>query len=238
MAITWIFIVSTGVIISRYFKKTWAKLFLCGKPAWFTAHRLLMTFAAVLTTLGFLFVLVAMGGTWATTDDGSGHYIHTIAGAMVISFAFFQPFIALFRCEPDSRYRFIFNYLHAFIGFGALILSIVTIFLATSFKIFKDDRGRTIMIVWTIWIVFIFVLFEAIQLYFKMKRDNSNYSKINSSNPTIEELVETPTSPSNITNPTSSEQGSTREDKIKNILLAIHILIAAILSIDFSTLIA
>ncbi len=70
-----------------------------------------MSIAAVLTILGFLFILLALRGQWVNPQDEKRYFIHTVTDVLVISLAFFQPFFALFCCKPDSRYRFIFNYL-------------------------------------------------------------------------------------------------------------------------------
>jgi len=196
-----------------------------------------MSIAVVLTVLGFLFVLVALKGTWVGVHEEKKHFIHSVTGALVIGFAFFQPFIALFRCDPDSRYRYIFNVLHALVGFSAFSLSIVTLFLATYFGLFKDNKSRLVMIVWTIWIVLIFILFEVLQHYIRTKYGEILYGNINASNKTSDDLVEIQTSLTVTSSLITSQQETTSEDKIKNILLATHILIAAILSIYFTTLI-
>jgi len=231
-------IVSTGVLISRYFKNAWLTTLICGKNAWFAAHRFLMSIAAILTILGFLFILVGLKGTWVDRHDEPKHFTHSVTGALVISFAFFQPFLALYRCEPVSRYRFIFDYIHRFIGFSALLLSIVTLFLATYFKLFTTGEARIIVIVWIIWIILIFIAFEVVQQFFRAHNRQSGYTNIDSSNKTIEELVESPTSSTAQLNRDNNEEETSPEEKIKNILLAIHILIAIVLCVIFSTLIA
>ena len=226
MVFAWMFFASTGILLSRYFKKSWIDSLVCGKAAWFAGHRFLMSIVTILTIIAFLFILVALQGAWVGSQEEIKHYVHSITGAMVISFAFFQPFIALFRCDPDSRYRFIYNYVHGFFGYSALALSIVTLFLASYFKLFKNDGGRVVMVFWAIWIVLIFGLFEFIQIYFR-KKNQLVYANINVSNKNRSDSIEIET----------PEPKSTSEGKVKNILLAIHVLIAAILSIAMSVLI-
>jgi hypothetical protein len=238
MVFAWIFFASTGVLLSRYFKKSWPNNFVCGKPVWFSGHRFIMSIVVVLTVLGFLFVLVALEGAWVGIHEEKRHFIHSVTGALVIGLAFFQPFIALFRCDPDSRYRFIFNYLHAFVGFSAFVLSIATLYLATYFGLFKDNKSRIIMIVWSIWILLIVILFEVIENYIRTKYGEIGYGNINSSIKTSGDQVEIQPSSTVTLSRTTNQQETTGEEKIKNILLATHILIAAILSIYFSTLIA
>ncbi|CAF0735095.1 unnamed protein product [Adineta steineri] len=236
MIFTWILIVSTGVLISRYFKNAWLHTLICGKAAWFAAHRFLMSIATILTVLGFLFIFVFRQGLWI--DLGlTRAFAHSITGVIMIGLAFFQPFIALFRCEPDSRYRFIFNFIHTFVGFSSLILSNATLFLATYFPIFKDNRGRIILIIWLGWIVFIFTIFQIIQSYYRKKNNESGYTNLNSSNTTIADLVENSMTPKTTSVRLTNEQETSFEEKLKNVLLAIHILVAAILSIMLTTLI-
>jgi len=236
MVFTWILIASTGALISRYFANSWTDKLICGKAAWFAAHRFLMSLAAILTILGFLFILVSLQGTWV--DYGiTRPYAHSITGVLVISFAFFQPFIALFRCDPDSRYRFIFNYIHAFIGFSALILSNAALFLATYFQLFKNNNARIIMIIWIGWTVLVVTIFEVIQAYSRNKNDGSNYTNINTSNTTIAGIVDIPSSSTLTLTRFDNQQEATVEEKTKNILLAIHVLVAIILSVILTTLI-
>ncbi|CAF0777541.1 unnamed protein product [Rotaria sordida] len=230
MVFTWILIISTGVLISRYFKNSWATNFICGKAAWFAAHRFLMSMGAILTVLGFLFILVFNQGSWVEKGPTRA-FAHSITGVIAISFAFFQPFIALFRCEPDSRFRFIFNYIHAFVGFSAFILSIAALFLATYFRILKDTKARLFMILWIGWIGLIFIAFEIIQSYFRKKSNESGYSNINVSNTTIGEIVESPKSSTTNLTHFVQQQENTLERKLKHVLLAIHVLIAVIIAI-------
>jgi hypothetical protein len=236
MVFAWMFVVSTGILISRYFKNSWTNNYICGKAAWFAAHRFLMSIAVILTMLGFFFILVFLGGTWVDVGPTRA-YAHSITGALVICLAFLQPFVALFRCEPDNRYRFIFNIVHAFIGFTTFILSITTLFLATYFRLFEDSKPRVLIIVWAIYIILIFLAFEILKIYSK-RNSQSSYLKINSSNTTIEEIVERPTSSTVTLTGATDQQEGTFERKLKNGLLAIHILIAGILSIVFATFIA
>ena len=231
MIIVWIFLSSTAAIIARYFKTSWGSKFICGKAAWYTIHRFVMSLSVILTMIAFLFVLVALQGNWVSSDEDVKHYAHSITGAIVISFAFFQPFLALFRCDPGTRYRFIFDYLHAFIGVSALLLSIVTLFFATYFKFFEGKEGaRIIMIIWTIWIVFIYMAFEIIRRYFTMRNGNVGYTNVDISNKRVDDDDDSFAASISSTRETS-------EQKIKNVLLALHILIAAILSIWFSSLV-
>ncbi|CAF3678331.1 unnamed protein product [Rotaria sp. Silwood1] len=51
MLFIWMLCVSTSIILARYFKKSWPTRKICDKPIWFAIHRLVMTFAAIMTEL-------------------------------------------------------------------------------------------------------------------------------------------------------------------------------------------
>jgi hypothetical protein len=126
MVFTWIVLVSTAILIARYFKRSWKDRKICGKAVWFAIHRTLMTSVAMLTLISFILILVYKKGQWVSNKN-QREFAHSIIGILVICFALIQPFLALFRCNPDDHYRFIFNYAHATIGFSAFILSIAAI---------------------------------------------------------------------------------------------------------------
>ncbi|CAF3560781.1 unnamed protein product [Rotaria sp. Silwood1] len=134
MLFIWMLFVSTGIFIARYFKQSWPKRKLCDKPVWFAVHRLIMIFAAIMTLIAFAAILKYKHGTWIS-QNLSREFAHSISGVLVVGAAIIQPMMALFRCHPDHQHRFIFNYVDAMVGIGALIFSIATIFLATLFTI-------------------------------------------------------------------------------------------------------
>jgi Eukaryotic cytochrome b561 len=221
MVFTWILITSTGILFARYFKKSWPGRAVCGKPIWFSAHRLLMSVAAILTLLGFMFVLVYTGGKWVTDDKVRAH---AIIGVIVVGLAFLQPFMALFRCEPDSRYRFIFNYLHALVGFSAWVLSMATLVLATTNfnTIFPTTTGWILMVVWICWMLGICLVFECIQ-----RRTLSTDPLGNKQH--SDDNVDITSSPLLI-NRIDSQSSNRGLELVKNILLVIHICVATGLS--------
>ncbi|CAF4812291.1 unnamed protein product, partial [Rotaria sp. Silwood1] len=149
MLFIWMLCVSTSIILARYFKKSWPTRKICDKPIWFAIHRLVMTFAAIMTVFAFILILIYKRGKW-TSSNLSREYAHSITGMFVVIAAIVQPMMALFRCHPDHRYRFIFNYAHAMVGIGALILSITAIFLATLFTSFNSELSNywKILVAW------------------------------------------------------------------------------------------
>jgi hypothetical protein len=45
------------------------------------------------------------------------------AGFVTVALAFIQPFVALLRCDPMHRFRWIFNWIHWIIGNSAFSIS-------------------------------------------------------------------------------------------------------------------
>ena len=160
MVFAWILFVSTGILLAQFFKKSWPETKICGKAVWFAAHRVIMSTAAVLTIVGFILILVYENGRWVE-QDLKREFAHSIVGIIVVCFAVIQPIMALFRCKPDGRFRFIFNYAHGIVGFSAFFLSIVAIFLAMFFTQFDFEANKewAIVAAWSCWAAVIFVVF-------------------------------------------------------------------------------
>ena len=231
MIFAWIVLVSTGILIARYFKRSWADRKLCGKAVWFAMHRTIMTSAALLTLISFVLILVYKRGEWVSKVNRR-EFTHSIIGIIVICFALFQPFMALFRCNPDDRYRFIFNYLHATIGFSAFILSIAAIFLAMLFDQFHFHVNNewAILVAWSCWLPVVFVIFELIEIYFQ--KHSAEMNEVNSydlnnlngnGTPKMEPM---------------HMKDSASKDRIKALLLLLHIIVAFGLALALVILIA
>ncbi|UJR20943.1 hypothetical protein I4U23_024052 [Adineta vaga] len=228
MIFTWILFVSTGVLIARYFKPVWPGRKICGKAVWFSIHRALMTSVAILTIIAFILILVFEKGKWISRDE-TREFAHSIVGILVICFAIIQPIMALFRCAPDGEYRYIFNYVHAAVGSAALVLSVVAIFIAmffTSFN-FTVNKEWVIILVWACWLPVIFFAFQFIELYFK--RQESVGKKTDSYDLSYGNGIARD-------NPTEVEPNPTK-DRIKIIVLLVHILVAFVLSLALAIVI-
>lgn len=226
MIFAWILFVPTAILLARYFKPSFPEKKLCGKAIWFSIHRAVMITVVVLTIIAFILILVYEKGKWVSQDN-QREFAHSILGIITICFALIQPIMALFRCHPDGEYRFVFNYAHRFVGLSALILSIITIFLAMFFTqfTFEENRQWAILVAWACWLPVIFVLFWVIDYYFQRYKKNStnmdSYDLGNSSDSKDEH----------------TKQNQIQQDRIKLILLIIHILIALGLSIALASVI-
>ena len=230
MIFTWIVLVSTGILVARYFKASSPDRKLCGKAVWFAVHRTLMSCAATLTAIAFVLILFYKKGQW-TSKSSAREFTHSIVGLIVIIFAMIQPFMALFRCSPDGKYRFIFNYAHATVGSSAFILSITAIFLAMFFTQFNFQTSRewTILLAWSCWLPVVFVLFEIIEVYFRRLASSaieSNSYDLSAFHQSAAEKIDEMKMPYRI-----------RRDRIKTLLLLLHVFVAVGLALALAILI-
>lgn len=230
MVFTWFVLVSTGVLVARYFKTCWPDKKICGKAVWFAIHRTLMSSASILTLIAFVLILVHKKGQWIPKEDEL-EFAHSIVGILVISFAVIQPFMAIFRCNPGDEYRFIFNYAHATVGLLAFILSIAAIFLAMFLDHFEfKSKEWAIIAVWSCWVPIIFFIFEIIELKYrhgsKLGGEPNNY-QLDQYNQNGSDKVEPRT-------PVKNDP----QQKIKLVLLALHVLVAIALALAVIILVA
>ncbi|CAM4749259.1 unnamed protein product [Rotaria magnacalcarata] len=228
MLFTWMLLVSTGIIIARYFKQSLPTHKLCGKAIWFAIHRFVMICSVLMTAVGFLLIVIYKKGHW-TSQSLSREFAHSIIGLIVCIATVIQPGMALFRCHPDHRRRFIFNYAHAMLGTTALILAITAIMLSTFFISFNSvlNNYYGVVVAWLLSVFFIVITFECIELFAR-----KNWPPFNVNN----QIVSMPMSVINDSNEALSidEQppGTNMfKERLKYILLALHILIAFGLSI-------
>jgi hypothetical protein len=166
MVFSWIVFASTGILIARYGRSVHfnKKKQLLNEDIWFQMHRFCLMLAVIGTLLGFFLVLGQASGQWVDPiQEGNRIFAHSIMGGIIVCCAFIQLCLALFRCHPDSPFRFIFNWLHRTNGMLAFILSIPTIFLIAYVLLTYQQGVVTIMSLWSAWIVIIFIIFEIVQ---------------------------------------------------------------------------
>ncbi|XP_075473228.1 putative ferric-chelate reductase 1 isoform X2 [Ascaphus truei] len=122
MIIAWMTTGNIGMMVARYMKKAARKPFL-GKDLWFQTHFFLMVLTVAATIIAFILAFVEVNG-WSS-DTGA----HPILGCIVMILAFLQPIVALFRPDPKSERRFIFNWGHMINAMVIKVLSVAAIFL-------------------------------------------------------------------------------------------------------------
>ncbi len=165
MILAWMVFGSTGILFARYGRSLrfgMRRQFL-GKALWFQIHRFLLSLTPLLTLLGFFFILVFAGGKWVDPQVSILRFVHSILGGIIVCCVIIQVWLALYRCNPRSRFRYMFDWSHRITGFLAFTLSIPNIFLIP----FMLSRNRTALIVinslWTGWIVIIIIIFNKIE---------------------------------------------------------------------------
>ncbi|CAF4179558.1 unnamed protein product [Rotaria sp. Silwood2] len=231
MLFIWILFVPTGILIARYFKQSWPTRKLCGKQMWFAVHRSVMIFAAIMTLIAFAAILKYNQGTWVSQNE-SREFAHSIIGMLVISAAIIQPMMALFRCHPDHQYRFIFNYVHAIVGIGALILSIIAIFLATLFSLSDTSINKPwrIVVAWESTEFAILIGFECLEIFYRKKW--SPFCVKNRDKPVQMNVLHNGSDATPVDDRSSPE--NILKERLKTFLLAIHILVAFGLSLTLA----
>lgn len=182
MVFSWMIFASTGILFARYgrsvqFKK---RKQILGEDTWFQVHRFSLTIAVVGTLLGFFLILGQAGGRWVDlAEDGGRIFAHSILGGIIVGCALIQAWMALFRCHPESPFRFIFNWIHRSTGMLAFILSVPTIFIIVYIMPNYNAGFVTIMSLWTAWIVIIFVVFEIIEYFIRSKTSPRTEHELN-----------------------------------------------------------
>jgi len=115
MILAWMLFGSTGILFARYGRslRFGARQKLLGKAVWFQIHRFLLSLTPLLTLIGFLLILVRAGGQWVNPQvSGLRLFVHSILGSIILCCVIIQIWLALYRCHPQSRFRFIFDWSH------------------------------------------------------------------------------------------------------------------------------
>ncbi|KAM8930630.1 putative ferric-chelate reductase 1 [Pelodytes ibericus] len=122
MLIAWMTTGTIGMFMARYMKSAAAKPFM-GKALWFQVHFYMMILTVILTIIAFIMIFVEVNG-WSG-DIGA----HPVLGCIVMILSLIQPIVALFRPDPKSQRRSIFNWGHSINALVIKVLAVATIFL-------------------------------------------------------------------------------------------------------------
>lgn len=231
MTLAWVVFGSTGILFSRYGRilRFGNQRQLLGKSVWFQIHRFLLSISSLLTLVGFFIIIVYRQGQWPNpVTNGKPVFAHSIIGSVVVCCVILQIWLALYRCHPRSRFRFIFNWSHRIIGSVMCSLAFSNLFLI----IFALSNQQIVLIIivslWIGWIVIVVTLFEIIQYQYRKasalmalnnRVSNANLEAVNRNVPQDTEAD---------TNPTVDNQ---RLNLIKLILFLIHVIISVVLYI-------
>jgi hypothetical protein len=232
------FFAPTGILIARYgrFLHIGTRRKLLGDSIWFQVHRLALSLAALATLLGFFLILVQAQSTWVDRNfDGPFLYAHSIMGVLIVCFATIQVWMALFRCHPSSKFRFIYNWIHRTTGLLAFVLSVPTIFIVINLLPLNHNGLVAILSLWTAWVVIVVVAFEFLQHQSKIRRNSSNNHR--GTKQTAHELSRIDHQQNQATVVEEEDLESDGVNKAKLILLSVHAVIAIALVIPLIVLI-
>jgi hypothetical protein len=237
MITAWMVFGSTGILLSRYGRVLHFRnqRQLLGKSIWFQTHRFLLSLSSLLTLVGFFFIIFYRGGQWVNpVTNGKPLFVHSISGSIVVCCIILQIWLALYRCHPHSRFRFLFNWSHRIIGSCAFVFALNNLFLITFVLSIQHINLFIIVSLWAGWIVIVVILFEIIQYQYRkasaLMALNARISSTNSGPASRNVLVDTEAA----TNPTVDNQ---RLNQVKLILFFVHAIVSVAFCIPFLVII-
>jgi len=151
MITAWVLIVSTSIIIARYFRDAWPGKKLCTTDVWFAIHRILMLLALACTIAGFIIIFVVNRGKLSTYDREMPPYfwVHAPLGIVVMILVILNPLFAACRCGPTSRLRPLFNWLHWFVGTSVHVVALITVLFGAKIgELYAPDRISHMAVFW------------------------------------------------------------------------------------------
>jgi len=149
MSIAWIALAATGMVIARYYKQTWKNFKPCNKDLWFRVHQMVMTMVLLSSVAAFVIICIVKGFLPYSLEAYQSNP-HPATGIATLLCACLQPVMAYFRPHPETSKRWIFDWLHWFVGNSAYLLGVCTIFLAIELPSaqLKDKNVEIILIVY------------------------------------------------------------------------------------------
>ncbi|XP_064386736.1 putative ferric-chelate reductase 1 isoform X3 [Halichondria panicea] len=183
MIIAWPLLATIGIFFATFMRPA------LPNGEWFQVHRVLMLISLVITLIGFILIFVGLMGPVNTS--GNLNLAHMIIGIVIVAFQITNPILALFRCKPDNKRRWIFNMVHGhMIGFWSQTLALMNC--AFGLSIFTRDRSSTFgpptpnqvpLWVFIAWIVFQVIILVGGAIFFsvyacKTKQSNCAHSSV------------------------------------------------------------
>ena len=154
MLAAWVGCSGAGMILARYFKKTWRGRQVMGKDIWFVMHRLLMSLVVLLSLAAVILVLIEVQVEPLSVSSLQLN-AHPVIGLICVILAIIQPFMAACRPHPGTTSRPLFNWAHWGVGNSAYLFGVVAIFLAGSLA--KTNLAST---EWWNWLILAYVIFH------------------------------------------------------------------------------
>ena len=152
MLVAWLGCAGAGMILARYFKRTWKGKQFMGKDLWFVLHRSLMTLTVLLSIAAVILVMVE-----AKLDPLALSSLrinaHPVIGLLCVLLAILQPIMAALRPHPRADRRPLFNWAHWVVGNSSYLLGLVAMFLAGGLA-----KANLMDNSWWTWILMTFVI--------------------------------------------------------------------------------
>lgn len=133
MVLAWLASAASGMLMARYYKKTWVTTRPFDKDLWFRLHQLFMGSTVVVTIVAF-FVIVSNSG-WLPYDAAFlKANPHPAIGMVCVVTALIQPMMAALRPHPGASLRWLFNWAHWLVGNTAFLFGMAAIYLAVELE--------------------------------------------------------------------------------------------------------
>merc|ERR1711983_729630 len=133
MILAWMGSAASGMMLARYFKKTWRSVRPFDKDLWFRLHQLFMSFTVLSTIAGIVVIAIDRGNAPLSLEQVKKNP-HPALGMVCIITAFIQPLMALLRPHPESDKRWVFNIAHFLCGNTSYTFAIAAIFKAMEYS--------------------------------------------------------------------------------------------------------
>ncbi|XP_059176713.1 putative ferric-chelate reductase 1 [Physella acuta] len=214
MVAAWLIFSSIGIITARFYKPVWKNTILSLK-VWFQIHRLCMVLVFCLTAIGFIIIFVEEK-EWSKVENEAEYLSgHPIIGVIVMILTVLNPVMSLFRCDPGTPKRPLFNWAHFIVGVSAHILAVIAIFFGVRLRGAVTPYYTVYILgAYVAWILFVEILLELITLCDKRIITQDTYEMGSSDNPKV--------------NPPGSE--SKKTILIKRVILVLHCVVVASLA--------
>ena len=170
MILTWQVLIAFGIFMARYTKQS------LPNGEWFHTHRFINSFAVLTGLIGFVLIFIYVG-EWRI---GNGIlWAHQLIGISTILILVVNPMIAIFRCKPDNRFRWIFNMIHGSLGLYAELASLCTVFMGLwLFYTTLADSTRPGFWLFVTWQIIVLTIFDIPFIFYRIYVSFSNGNKL------------------------------------------------------------
>lgn len=159
------FLASTGIILSKFYRRLMPTKHILGYPVWFPFHVLIAILVVGFSIAGFVLILAERNWKWNSTLLPT-NYAHSIMGIIGIGGACVQFLYSICRPSLGSSLREVFNKIHSMIGHFAFLFSTIAILIALFIKRVHLGWVPTgIMMAWLVWLFAVGSLLEILKFF-------------------------------------------------------------------------